>query len=198
MKKSRFFALILAVAVMLMGAGYAYWTDSVTFSNTVKTGQVELAYDTTNAGSIKVGPNFNDKAIATGSVSYSEDKKTATVELNNLFPGAIGEVTLVVKNLSTIPVKIKEIKLNPISILNLSKDNFTIGAKVYYGDTLTFDNILDLKLKAIVIPTIDKVVPANTDVIVKLTYSMPNNVTTGENGSIIFNVTPTFTQFNEE
>lgn len=196
MKKSRFFALILAVAVMLMGAGYAYWTDSVTFSNTVKTGQVELAYDTTNAGSIKVGPNFNDKAIATGSVSYSEDKKTATVELNNLFPGAIGEVTLVVKNLSTIPVKIKEIKLNPISILNLSKDNFTIGAKVYYGDTLikTFDNILDLEA----IPTIDKVVPANTDVIVKLTYSMPNNVTTGENGSIIFNVTPTFTQFNEE
>ncbi|WP_342455806.1 SipW-dependent-type signal peptide-containing protein [Caloramator sp. Dgby_cultured_2] len=189
------FALILAVAVMLMGAGYAYWTDSVTFSNTVKTGQVELAYDTANAGSIEVGPNFNNNAVATGSVSYSEDKKIATVALNNLFPGAIGEVTLVVKNLSTIPVKIKEIKLNSISISNLSKDNFTIGAKVYYGNELikTFDNILALEA----IPTIDEVVPANTDVIVKLTYSMPKDVTTGENGSIKFNVTPTFTQFNE-
>ena len=43
-EKTRFLVLSLAVAIMLMGAGYAYWTETLTISNTVTTGALELDF----------------------------------------------------------------------------------------------------------------------------------------------------------
>lgn len=44
MKKSRFLALVLVVAVMMMGAGYAYWTQNLTITNTIKTGVLDVVF----------------------------------------------------------------------------------------------------------------------------------------------------------
>ncbi len=48
MKKTRMIAIALAVAVALMGAGYAVWTQNVVVKGTVNTGQLlmEITEDT--------------------------------------------------------------------------------------------------------------------------------------------------------
>jgi predicted ribosomally synthesized peptide with SipW-like signal peptide len=45
MKKSRLLALTLVVAIALMGAGYAYWTQTLTIENTVTTGELDVVFD---------------------------------------------------------------------------------------------------------------------------------------------------------
>jgi predicted ribosomally synthesized peptide with SipW-like signal peptide len=40
--KKKFLALTMASAVMLMGAGYAYWNDTLAIDNTVSTGEFNV------------------------------------------------------------------------------------------------------------------------------------------------------------
>ena len=44
MRKPKFLALALVVAIMLMGAGYAQWTDVLTIENTVTTGDMNVEF----------------------------------------------------------------------------------------------------------------------------------------------------------
>lgn len=108
MKKTRFVAMVLAVAVMLIGAGYAAWTETLTITNTVSTGYVDV--DLLN-GSVVVHStevaNSDDALDRTASATGSE--QSATVTITNLYPGAEAVVTIPVKNNSTIPVKYESI-----------------------------------------------------------------------------------------
>lgn len=102
MKKSRILAFSLIVMVMLMGAGYAAWTDTLNINNTVKTGNLDVnfsenpgvVFNTDNAGVAKV---VVSETVASGN--------EATVKLENLYPGATATVTIPVKNDGSIPVK---------------------------------------------------------------------------------------------
>ncbi|SDJ94625.1 hypothetical protein [Natronincola ferrireducens] len=108
MKKTRFIALALIVAVALMGAGYAAWTDSIEINTTVNTGQLDV--------------HFVDEAIlvlddyVTGDVGYAQDGSgdndwdIANVTFSNMYPGAVAKVTLKIANNSTIPVKMNRIQ----------------------------------------------------------------------------------------
>jgi predicted ribosomally synthesized peptide with SipW-like signal peptide len=109
MKKTRFVAMVLAVAVMLIGAGYAAWTDTLIITNTVSTGNLDVDMDT---GSVYVYPtasaetpdgitNRTAKAELTG-----EDEVTVTI--TNLYPNAKAVVTIPVINDSSIPVKVNK------------------------------------------------------------------------------------------
>ncbi|WP_352420628.1 SipW-dependent-type signal peptide-containing protein [Proteiniborus sp.] len=97
MKRTKFLALALAVAVMLMGAGYAAWNETLVITNKVSTGNVDV--DMTS-GSVNVTTdNLNNR---TEEVEALEQQATITV--TNLYPGAIAVATINVKNNSTIPV----------------------------------------------------------------------------------------------
>ena len=54
--------------------------------------------------SIAVGAVSEYVEFATDSISVSEDKKSATVSIRNLYPGAEANATIVVTNIGTIPV----------------------------------------------------------------------------------------------
>lgn len=107
MKKTKFLSLVLVVAIMMMGAGYAAWQETLTINHTVSTGNVDV--DLAN-GAAKYYKNMTiateDGLVRSGS-SVVGSEQEATVTLTNLYPGGKVVVTIPVINNSTIPVKYK-------------------------------------------------------------------------------------------
>lgn len=110
MKKSKFLVFALALAIMLVGAGYAAWSETVTITNNVETGNLSVALAN---GTVAVYPTVSATAVdgltnrtATATASTDGDKNTATVTVTNLYPGARAVVDIPIANDGTIPVKI--------------------------------------------------------------------------------------------
>ncbi len=103
MKKSRFLVLALVVAVMMMGAGYAAWTEQVTITNNVCTGELDV--DLQDGGFVNTfsAAGVPDDTYATGDYTVdATDANKATVSIEGLYPGAIVEVSIPVKNVGTL------------------------------------------------------------------------------------------------
>jgi len=119
MKKTRFLTLVLAVAVMMMGAGYAYWTDQLVINNTVSTGELNVRFvgqNVSRGGDDQSGtlPDGKSKAYWAAYVKHegrlngpatvvSEDGKTVTTEVTNMYPGAYAQYYGTIENNGTIP-----------------------------------------------------------------------------------------------
>ena len=59
MKRTKLLALILVVALMLVGAGYAAWTDVIVHNTTINTGEFDIIFT---------------RKFAKADVSYKSDK----------------------------------------------------------------------------------------------------------------------------
>lgn len=104
MKKTKFLALVLVVAIMMMGAGYAAWQETLTINHTVSTGNVDV--ELANGGIVvhqDSKASNGDGLARTATVVGNEQE--ATVTLTNLYPGAKVVATIPVKNNGTIPVR---------------------------------------------------------------------------------------------
>lgn len=105
MKRIRFLAMIMVVSLMLMGAGYAAWTDQVVISNTVSTGELDV--ELLSTGSVIVNDSLTNRvAEYVVNADTEQENDLATVTITNLYPGAEATVTIPVKNIGTIPVKL--------------------------------------------------------------------------------------------
>ena len=115
MKKTRFLAMILVVSIMLMGAGYAAWNESITISSTVDTGNLSVAMST---GNVYVYPNAsmlaedgftNTQRTLKEAIldSSAVEKNVVNVKVNNLYPGARVKVVVPIANDGSIPVKLE-------------------------------------------------------------------------------------------
>ena len=148
MKKTRYIAVALVVAVMLMGAGYAYWSDTLTIDNTVSTGEFDMGlecisdvrdYDNylENSGEegnpFGSGDDYVNPEIADDGVgfSYSEDK--ITFINTNLYPGSGACISFKLNNKGSIPAKVDKVE-GTITTGSGIKDEFiyTIGKVVLY------------------------------------------------------------------
>lgn len=129
MKKYKFIALALVFAVMLMGAGYAYWTETLTINSTVSTGDLDVRF----APHVIHGDydhnlnldNFfknlwdlvNDQKIDEGkfmdvSVEPSEDSKKLIFTVSDIYPGAGGFLHFALVNTGTVPATLTNIEAN--------------------------------------------------------------------------------------
>lgn len=108
-------ALTMASAVMLMGAGYAYWTDSLNINNTVTTGELNVRFvdGTTRGGDDQAAPNHywgayvNHEGLQAGHdgpvTVISDNEKSITTRVTNMYPGAYAQFFGTVENDGTIP-----------------------------------------------------------------------------------------------
>lgn len=122
MKKTKIIALVLVVAMMLMGAGYAYWSDTLTINNTVSTGELNVRFtgqNTTRGGDDQVGDvstgkskaywaaYVNHEGLVAGhngpATEVSPDGKTVTTKVTNMYPGAYAQYYGTIENNGTIP-----------------------------------------------------------------------------------------------
>ena len=143
MKKTRFLVLAVAVAVMLMGAGYAVWTDQLDINTTINTGNLDVEFE-------DIENELKLPAHVTGNVSYAREEGSrewdkATVTFSNFYPGARATVTLKMVNRGTIPVEMRRLTDTKSSNWGANGVNFNqIGASVRFfdsnGNPLTFKN----------------------------------------------------------
>lgn len=120
MRKSRIIAIILAVAVMLMGAGYAAWTDTLEINNTVSTGNFNLQFACLDGGDYDNinNPNafnpgdsdyVNNGAPGSSQVQVIDDHNISFTH-SNFYPGSGAWLKFRVLNSGTVPAKVKEIR----------------------------------------------------------------------------------------
>jgi len=120
MKKVKILVVILTVALMVMGIGYAAWNDQANLTSTAKTGKLDVTwigatvYSGTTYGDLSAKTDFQKKfAFTKGEVNkfeydnvgvYNKNDKVV-VTLRDLYPGAHIRVDLTGKNDSTMAVK---------------------------------------------------------------------------------------------
>lgn len=131
MKKAKVLALVLAVALMLSGIGYALWSDSIVLTSTASTGNIDVDFVaakpnclggetegrahaevnelTLMDGNYYLGHDPVDKAEDASDdwndAYFTEDAIYFTV--SNLYPNAKYELKYAVRNNGTVPVVLK-------------------------------------------------------------------------------------------
>ncbi len=111
MKKVKLIVLVMVVAFILMGAGYAAWTDVTEINGTITTGWLDVKFanpsSTDSLGYID--PEMSYDVGCTKASLSGDDGKTLQVEIDNGYPGYNSEVKFDIENKSSIPVKVKDI-----------------------------------------------------------------------------------------
>lgn len=104
MKKSKFLVLALAVAVMLMGAGYAYWTQELTITNTIDTGNLDVIFA---SPSLSLPTGTYMKA---GSFNITDPQKPygLALVLNDAYPGADFTISFNLQNTGTLGACVRD------------------------------------------------------------------------------------------
>lgn len=108
MKRSKFLVLALAVAVMLMGAGYAYWTQDLTIENSITTGELDVQF--TNED-LEVD-TYMDAGDEVSDVFVDADKYGLNVELYDAYPGANITVSFGLENTGTLAAYVRDFGIN--------------------------------------------------------------------------------------
>ena len=132
MKKVKFIAVALALAVVMVGVGFAAWSENIPINGTMATG--ELRWSAVNANVLDnsngdpwnwsqgidwvSGPdmtnyswNITDKNVGRTSIATvaeaNGDVQTINVAAENTYPGYWSFVGFKVKNTGSIPIKIQ-------------------------------------------------------------------------------------------
>jgi len=199
MKKTKLIALTMVVAIMMVGAGYAAWTDQLNINTTVNTGELDLEFvDRGEATELTLAPHV------TGQVDYAQDTDgewdVANVTLSNLYPGAEASVSLKIQNNSTIPVKMNSITDTRSDNWGINGDNFEqIGACLRFFDSndvaLAFDNTTTYANPWEPLHLANTVLPVGGYATLSFTFTASDNIE--ENETYTFNPQAIFKQFNK-
>lgn len=185
MKKTKLIALTLVVAIMMMGAGYAAWTDTLEITGTVNTGQLDVCF-------VDLSNNFEvvPDAHMNGNVQYSaidsELMNRAIITINDVYPGSKFDVNLKIKNNSTMPVKIDQASVQQV-----------IGAWSSLGDNVTCEMKLN---NGVIINPLSEAIPVNEALNIKFEVTVPlnlNETQLPENHTYTATIHPVFEQFND-
>jgi predicted ribosomally synthesized peptide with SipW-like signal peptide len=114
MKKSRIISLVLVVAVMLMGAGYAYWQQDLSITNTVDTGDLKVEFVPLLLDEI-----LDDHGSYDNEFPFSENYMDVNMtvasdklecEFFDVYPGAGGYMKFRIANTGTVPARVTGIE----------------------------------------------------------------------------------------
>ena len=107
MKKTKFLVLVLVVSIMLVGAGYAYWDQTLTINNTVTAGNLDVAFVDVAADGFEFEPYYsNSDFVEVTPPVIAEDGQSIAFTIDKLYPGAGASLAFVVENRGTVAAKI--------------------------------------------------------------------------------------------
>lgn len=125
MKKTKYLALVLVVAIMMMGAGYAYWTETLVINSTVKTGKMNVRFSEASLVSVE-----KDEKYATTSLTpIGWNTKQLDLTVNKLYPGASYTFSNTVKNDGDIPA-VLTLSMSEVSGNTISANKFKVEGKI--------------------------------------------------------------------
>lgn len=185
MKKTKLIALTMVVALMMVGAGYAAWSDQLVVQGTVDTGRLDVQF-VNISNDLEVDPDFH----MNGRVDYEdvgdELMNKAVVTVNEVYPGSEFEVNLRVKNNSTMPVKLRAESISEV----ISAWSFL---SPYVDCTMTLGN-------GTTINPINGTIPVNEVLNINFTVNVPLSLdeeTLPEDTPFTATIHPVFEQFND-
>ncbi|MBZ9689203.1 hypothetical protein G9F72_023165 [Clostridium estertheticum] len=100
MKKTRVIIAAAMVTTMLVGAGYASWTDALKVTSTVTTGSLNVQYDKSKC---EVMVFEGDSKYFKPTLAKIEDKNME-VTVENMYPGTAVGIRSRMNNIGSIPV----------------------------------------------------------------------------------------------
>lgn len=124
MKKTKLLIVTLVCAVMMMGVGYAWWTDAISLVGTANTGCMNVHFEN------KEGLPIAATSCYASAEFTNVENENITFRFDNLYPGALGVVDAMVINEGTVPVKLKNATINVTGDQALK--NNLLAAAVYY------------------------------------------------------------------
>ncbi|MDF2884117.1 MAG: hypothetical protein K0R54_4683 [Clostridiaceae bacterium] len=194
MKKTKLIALTMVVAIMMIGAGYAAWTDTLNFEQEVNTGHLDVHFvDLNNEEVNLIDPHMG--ALSDYSVEADNDGQNqwdnAKLTINNVYPGAKYNIQVLMKNNSTMPVKFASITSpwGPWEDLGLSSSRLDIAILNANGDVVATQYIGH----AWDLPTEE--IPVGGYVRYYVTFVTPDDI--AEDSTLETNLSATFKQFNQ-
>ncbi len=116
MKKVKYIALVLILALGLIGGAYAAWTNQLVVNGTVATGNIDVVFTKATSddpsGQESADPGQPEgKDVASTDVEVWEGGKGLTVTVNNAYPGYVSRIDYEVTNNGTVPVKLQSKKI---------------------------------------------------------------------------------------
>ena len=133
--------MVLVVAIMAMGAGYAAWNEQITIKTTATTGELKVEFiDNCFFPALGV---FDNKPLTpnylTGSIVHGP--KVTTVTVNKMYPGSTAVFDLRADNLGTIPAKFDNADVAfAQGASQLLKDNLLVYGQIIH---MRGNNIVD-------------------------------------------------------
>lgn len=108
MKRVKFIALLLILALCLVGAGYAAWTDVAVIDATVSTGNVDVKF--VSLAVWGAGPQGTDPYMVGG--HSGTGTKVASFWVEKMYPGAPASFAMFLQNDGDIPLKLDQVNFN--------------------------------------------------------------------------------------
>jgi len=132
MKNKKFITAVLVLSMMLMGAGYAAWTQDFTVTANVNTGELDIAL--ISDGEVAISTMINDvktedTTYASGTVEILSSTYTANVVLDDMYPGAIAEFDVEVENTGTVGIQLDNIG-DAVEVDDALLGTYTISAEI--------------------------------------------------------------------
>lgn len=109
MKKVRVLLLVMTLALIMSGVGYAAWSDSLYISSIIRTGELNVSFVEDNSHLKVRGAEYVEPSL---DINKESKGHTAEVSLNNMYPGAWAMFKVKGANLGTIPAKFQSVKAN--------------------------------------------------------------------------------------
>jgi predicted ribosomally synthesized peptide with SipW-like signal peptide len=97
--------MIFMMALSALGIGYAWWTEQLTATGSIQTGNIDIKMENlrvTEGDSLQVGDCLYE---------LSGDQKVITVTINNAYPKYTCSIDFTLNNYGTVPAKITNINL---------------------------------------------------------------------------------------
>lgn len=137
MKKTKLIALTMIIAIMMIGAGYAAWTDFTQIDTTIATGTMD----------VKIYGSYIQNELPNAISEIKDDKDNmVTFNVKNLYPtnykngdkNTYGAFEVRAENTGSLPVKLKSVELiNKTGSEKVWKDIKVVAHVFFNGKNIT-------------------------------------------------------------
>lgn len=144
MKKTKYLALVLVVAIMMMGAGYAWWTDTLTIDTTVTTGEFDVNFikiiKEHVSPQLEVDPEIVDGNNVTVTIDNmypnSEARHTYRIKNDGSIDANLDAILVVSDDQNTVPINMEIMLITPDETIRLVEGRFPDGTILERGKTM--------------------------------------------------------------
>jgi predicted ribosomally synthesized peptide with SipW-like signal peptide len=137
-KVAGLFAVVL-IALAVLGFSYAWWTETLTISGTITTGELDVAFTGTPSKSCSDYMTCDVNLVDGGEPDLPghTDMSKMTVTVENAYPCGWCNITFTITNVGSIPAKFTGMTGDVPSQLSVTLEGINVGDTIAVGRSKT-------------------------------------------------------------